>query len=195
MLSRALLVMMLFLPSMKLGGSAMAREIDVGALFVQAEADGRAGVARKVKPVEARPAIAGEIVVTHIKGEGKETQSKPAKAGDMVVRNRCHETGNEEILVSATKFADRYDGPIAEDPANTVEAGWKAYRPRGNDMKFFTVRTQDGSFTFVAPWGELMVAKPGDVIVRDPDDKKDTYRIARAAFVCTYEIIKAPHKS
>ena len=47
------------------------------------------------KPVDARPARPGEIVVTLIKDEGHETRSRPAEAGDMVVRNRCPETGNE----------------------------------------------------------------------------------------------------
>jgi hypothetical protein len=45
-----------------------------------------------------------EIIVTAIKGEGKETQSPPAKQGDWVVRNRCPETGNEQYLVTADRF-------------------------------------------------------------------------------------------
>jgi hypothetical protein len=35
------------------------------------------------------------------------------------------------------------------------------------------------------------VAKPGDAIVQAPDNPKDTYRIARASFACTYEVVKA----
>jgi hypothetical protein len=58
-------------------------------------------------------------------------------------------------------------------------------------MLYFTVRDVDGSFTFEAPWGEPMVAHPRDVIVRDPQDVKDTYRIAEAAFACTYEVIRS----
>ena len=45
-------------------------------------------------------------------------------------------------------------------------------------------------FTFTAPWGEPMVARPGDAIVRDPQNPADTYRIAAAAFECTYEILE-----
>jgi hypothetical protein len=60
---------------------------DIHALFATAEAD--VGVARKTRSVDARPAHPGEVIVTTIVGEGKETQSKPADAGDMVVRNRC----------------------------------------------------------------------------------------------------------
>jgi hypothetical protein len=165
---------------------AQATETDVHAMFDQAERDGRVGLARKARPVDVRPAQPGEVVATVIAGEGKETQSPPAQPGDLVVRNRCPETGNEEILVSAAKFAERYEGPLA--PADA--AGWQPYRPRGIEMAYFVVRAADGTFTFTAPWGESMVARPGDAIVRDPRDPADTYRIAAAAFACTYEILQ-----
>jgi hypothetical protein len=160
---------------------------DVHALFAAAEAAGRVGTARKTKPVDARLARAGEIVVTHIAGEGKETQSKPAEAGDWVVRNRCPETGNEAYLVKAATFAERYKGPFSEIDRN----GWREFRPEGPEMRFFTVTEADGPFRFTAPWGEDMVARVGDAIVRDPKKTKDTYRIAAAAFECTYEVTAA----
>ena len=166
--------------------SAQAGEVDVHALFARAELDGRVGTARKTKPVDVRPAEPGEVVVTVIAGEGKETESPPAAAGDMVVRNRCTETGNEEILVSAAKFAHRYEGPIGAAGAD----GWLPYRPRGVEMRYLTLGPDEGPFSFTAPWGEPMVAKPGDAIVRDPNDPSDTYRIAAAAFACTYEILE-----
>jgi hypothetical protein len=46
-------------------------------------------------PVDVRPAEPGEVVVTVIAGEGKETASPPAHEGDMGVRDRCPVTGNE----------------------------------------------------------------------------------------------------
>lgn len=162
--------------------------MDVETLFAKAERDGRVGVARKSKPVDARPATPGEIVVTVIAGEGKETQSKPAAAGDWVVRNRCESSGHEQYLVSAGKFAERYEGPLG--PAD--RDGWAPYRPRGVEMLYALVRDEDGSFSFTAPWGEAMVARPGDALVRDPNDPKDLYRVQAAAFKCTYEIVKAP---
>jgi hypothetical protein len=162
-----------------------AAEADVHAMFDQAEQGARVGVARKTMPVDVRPAEPGEVVVTVIAGEGEETRSPPAQPGDMVVRNRCPATGNEEILVSAAKFAERYNGPIG-----AAEAGWQPYRPRGIEMRYFVVRDADGTFTFTAPWGEPMVARPGDAIVRNPADPADTYRIAAAAFACTYEILE-----
>ena len=163
-----------------------AAQTDVHAMFEQAERDARVGLARKTRPVDVRPAEPGEVVVTVIAGEGKETQSSPAQPGDVVVRNRCPETGNEEILVSAAKFAERYEGPIG--PAGTD--GWLPYRPRGVEMRYFVVGSEKGPFSFIAPWGEAMIAKPGDAIVRDPNNPKDTYRIAAAAFACTYEILR-----
>ncbi|WP_200927309.1 hypothetical protein [Methylobacterium sp. Leaf100] len=157
----------------------------VATLFAAAEQDGRVGLARKSKPVDVRPARPGEIVVTILAGE-KETQSPPAKAGDMVVRNRCRETGNEEILVGAAKFDQRYEGPTGTAGAD----GWQPYRPRGVEMLYVIVRDADGSFDFEAPWGESMIARPGDAIVRDPQDVKDTYRNEAVAFACTYEILR-----
>lgn len=162
--------------------------MDVHTLFDQAEREGRVGMARKTRPVDVRWAVPGEIVVTIIAGEGKETQSRPAVAGDRVVRNRCPETGDEFYLVGADSFASRYEGPLAPAAAD----GWQAYRPRGEDMRYMRVRPEDGDFTFTAPWGEAMVARPGDIIVRNPKDAADTYRVARLSFDCTYEIISPP---
>jgi hypothetical protein len=164
--------------------------VDINAFFHKASSLGGEGLARKTKTVDVREATPGEVVVTVIKGEGKETQSPPAKAGDMVVRNRCPESGNEEFLVPASKFVSRYEGPTG--PA--AEGGWRPYRPRGADMRFVVVTEKDGEFTFTAPWGETMVARPGDAIVQDAQDPKDTYRVQKSAFTCTYEEIRSPSK-
>ncbi len=164
--------------------------VDIYAYFQKASGFDGEWLARKTKIVDAREAKPGEIVVTILKGEGKETQSPPANAGDMVVRNRCPESGNEEFLVPSAKFAGRYEGPTG--PAG--EDGWRPYRPRGADMRFVVVTEKDGEFTFTAPWGETMVARPGDAIVQDSQDPKDTYRVQKDAFTCTYEEIRSPSK-
>jgi hypothetical protein len=182
----ALLAGLSSLPSSTLGESV--QRVDIADLFAAAQRDGRVGVARKTKTVDVRPAKPGEIIVTVIKGEGKETQSPPAKVGDFVVRNRCPETGNEEVLIQSEKFAERYEGPIGPEDRD----GWRPYRPRGVQMRYFILRPEDGRFTFTAPWGESMVARPKDAIVRSLTDPKDMYRIAAAAFDCTYEIIEEP---
>src|SRR4051812_44073464 len=95
--------------------SADLPERDVYALFAAAGASGRVGIARKSKPVDARPAHPGEVIITHIKakGESEETRSKPADHGGRVVRNRCSTTGNEEYFVKAAAFAERYEGPLS----------------------------------------------------------------------------------
>ena len=96
-------------------------ECDALALFAKAESEGRVGLARKSRLVDARAAPSGEVVITIIAGEGEETRSKPAEPGDWVVRNRCQETGNEQYLVEAAKFADRYEGPLGEPERGGVE--------------------------------------------------------------------------
>jgi hypothetical protein len=164
--------------------------VDIGEYFTRAQDARGAGLARKSKPVDVRPAKPDEVIVTMIKGEGKETQSPPAKSGDMVVRNRCPETGNEQILVPAATFSQRYEGPIGATDAD----GWSPYRPRGVQMRFVVVTEQDGAFDFIAPWGERMVARPGDLIVQDVNNAKDTYRVAKAAFACTYEVLREPQR-
>ena len=171
-------------------GAASAETVqkDQVALFAAAAKDGHTGVARKTKPVDARPAVAGEVVVTVIKSEGIETKSKPAAEGDWVVRNRCPETGNEEYLVAAAKFPARY----GEAQSKPDAAGYRAFVPKGTDMGYFIVSPAEGEFSFTAPWGEAMVARPGDAIVQSPGDATDTYRIAAASFACTYEIVTPP---
>lgn len=162
--------------------------MDIHELFERAAEEGRVGIARKSRLVDARPAAPGQVIVTIIAGEGKETQSRPAAPGDMVVRNRCESSGYEQYLVSAGKFADRYEGPLGEaDPE-----GWRPYRPKGLEMLYVIIREEDGSFSFTAPWGEEMVVRPGDAIVCNPSDHEDTYRVAHAVFECTYEIVKSP---
>jgi hypothetical protein len=126
-------------------------------------------------------------VVTVIKGEGKETQSKPAQPGDWVVRNRCPETGDEQYLVAADKFADRYRSAAA----GTERNGWQEFIPQGKALRFLVLAPTDAPFDFIAPWGEPMVAKPGDALVQNPDDERDVYRVAQASFQCTYEVISA----
>lgn len=164
--------------------------VDIEAWFAAAEKARGAGLARKTQIVDVRPARPGEVIVTIIAGEGKETQSKPAQPGDMVVRNRCPQTGNEVILVAAATFAARYEGPAGPQAAD----GWSPYRPKGVPMRFVVVQDNESEFRFTAPWGETMVARPGDAIVQDQKNAKDTYRIQKDAFGCTYEVIAEPKR-
>ncbi|MBA4492213.1 hypothetical protein [Paracoccus sp. S1E-3] len=178
--SRLLLATLLALPA-----AAMAEDVDMVAMFATAEQQGRTGVARKTRPVDARPAIPGEVIVTVIAGEGVETRSKPAEAGDQVVRNRCPETGNEQYLIKAARFPERYASPGAPDLD-----GWTSYVPRGKETGYFLIPEGEGPYSFIAPWGEPMVAKAGDAILRNPADASDVYRVAGASFACSYEITR-----
>ena len=162
-------------------------EKDARVLFSAADAAGRVGTARKTKLVDARPAKEGEEIITKIAGEEEAETKNTAKIGDMVVRNKCPETGNEQYIVSAKKFPERYEGPIG-DPVE----GWSEYRPLGPEMRYFIVDKTEGAFVFKAPWGENMIANPGDAIVQNPSKPADTYRVAAGSFACTYEILKTP---
>ncbi len=153
--------------------------------FAEATEAGRAGVAQKTAPVTARLAVAGETVVSTLEGDGIETISSPAEEGDMVVRNDCGGS-QEEILVSEEKFPTRYGEPQAEPDAN----GYRPYLPLGERMNYINVPAEEPAFAMEAPWGEMMVVKPGDVIVQIPSDTQDIYRIYGPAFSCTYEVVE-----
>ena len=82
------------------------------------------------KPVDVRPAEAGEVVVTIIKGEGKETESPPAKPGDMVVRNRGPETGNEPARILLDSLGRRAV-PSAPEPSLSVRGDEELFQTSG----------------------------------------------------------------
>jgi hypothetical protein len=158
----------------------------VVALVERARADGRTGLARKATAVDVRPAQAGEIIVTMISGEGKETQSRPAVTGDWVVRNRIAETGGEQYLVDAGEFGHRYR--LAEEPPGAD--GWRKALPLGQPVRYWVISPEQGEFTFEAPWGETMVARSGDALVQDLDSPRDVWRVAAAAFAESYEVLR-----
>lgn len=156
------------------------------ALMDRARAAGRVGLARKAKAVDVRAARPGEVVVTSIAGEGKETQSHPAATGDWVVRNRNPATGDEQYLVDADVFVERY--LLVDQPPDA--AGWRRALPRGRPVRYWLVPLEQGEFTFEAPWGETMIARPGDAIVQDPGSPSDAWRVAAAAFEDSYEVLR-----
>ena len=127
--------------------------------------------------------------MTIIAGEGKETQSRPAVAGDMVVRNRSDVTGNEEYLVSADTFVERYEGPLAAPDAG----GWSAYRPRGGDLLYVILRDRGRRLLLHRTLGRGDGGAAGRRHrTAIPHDPRDTYRVAAAAFTSSYEVIEAP---
>lgn len=161
------------------------------AYFTLAQQAGITGVAIKTKPVLARPAKEGEIITTIIKGEGVETVSEPAKAGDWVVQNICPETGNEEILVRKAKFSQRYNtSEKSEINLASYPSDYQPFTPKGIEMNYFIVPDSTPPFAMKAPWGELQRFQSGDAVVQSTKDNQDIYRIQKAAFECTYTILK-----
>ena len=161
------------------------------AYFTQAQQAGITGVAIKTKPVLARPEKEGEIITTIIKGEGIETISEPAKIGDWVVQNICPETGNEEILVRKTKFAQRYNtAEKSEINLASYPRDYQPFTPKGIEMNYFIVPDSTPPFVMKAPWGELQRFQSGDAVVQSTIDSQDVYRIQKAAFECTYTVLK-----
>lgn len=159
--------------------------------FTQAQQAGITGIAIKTKPVLARPAKEGEIITTIIKGEGVETVSEPAKKGDWVVQNICPETGNEEILVRKAKFAQRYNtAEKSEINLASYPSDYQPFTPQGVEMNYFIVPDSTPPFVMKAPWGELQRFQSGDAVVQSTTDNQDVYRIQKAAFECTYTILK-----
>lgn len=159
--------------------------------FTQAQQTGITGIAIKTKPVLARPAKEGEIITTIIKGEGVETISEPAKEGDWVVQNICAATGNEEILVRKAKFVQRYkEADKSNIHLTPVPDNYLPFIPKGIEMNYFIVPESTPEFAMQAPWGELQRFQAGDAVVQSTTDSQDIYRIQKAAFECTYTIIK-----
>jgi hypothetical protein len=150
----------LVLGLMLFGPGTMAAELpqrDGHALFDAAEAADRVGLAQKTKPVDARPARPGEIIITKIADEGEETRSKPAEQRDWVVRNRCSTSGNEEYLVKAKTFAERYEGPLVHSDGRD----WQAFRPRGPEMRFFVISDREGAYPIKGQTPCLRAQGPG----------------------------------
>lgn len=81
----------------------------------------------------------------------------------------------EKYVIKGEKFNKLYQGGMG----NTVvpeQSPRQVAQYRGNQ-----------EVTFTAPWGESMVLKPGDYLVKDPDNT-GYYRIARQEFEATYQV-------
>jgi hypothetical protein len=117
-----------------------------------------------------RPAVAGEIVVTEIDGE--EETRQVAKDGQFVITGPA----GEEYAIDGIKFGSRYQ--VTGD-------GVAVPTPGQSDCYAFEHVGQ--GFTFIAPWGEPMIVREGDMIATTGDDR-DVYRIKRTVFDATYRL-------
>jgi len=130
----------------------------------------------KFVEVEARPAIAGEVVITST-NDGKET-TNTAKEGDLVVCN-TQTSSQEEYILTEKIFSKRYH-LIGEG----VMPGFKRYKATGRCR---AIQYLGENTSFVASWGEEMVLKTGDMVVTTLPQKDEIYRIAKMEFDQTYK--------
>ncbi len=110
-------------------------------------------------------------VITYTQ-DGKETQNTAAP-GDIVMSGP---TG-ERYVIRAAKFPQLY----TRGAGDTVTPD--------QTPKQVAVYTGPQTISFKAPWGEAMILKPGDYVVRDGDGY---YRIAKKEFELTYN--RVPNK-
>ncbi len=112
----------------------------------------------------ARPAIAGETVVTVINGEVE--TSNNANEGDMIITGLA----GEEYIIPGNKFHKLYE--IVEGTT---------YKTKPDSVQAVEVSE---TFSFLAPWGSEMICNVGDYIVYRSE--QDVYRIERTEFLKTY---------
>lgn len=109
-----------------------------------------------------------EMRVVTITADGKETENT-AVPGDIIMSG----PSGEKYVVKAAKFEKLYakqeDGTVIPEQSPRQVA-----RYTGKD-----------EVTFTAPWGEQMVLKPGDYLVKDGEGY---YRVAKKEYEATYNL-------
>lgn len=108
-----------------------------------------------------------EIPVVTITSDGKETQNV-AQPNDIIMSG----PSKENYVVKGIKFPKLYQGELGQ----TVVPE--------QSPRMVAAYTGKDSVTFTAPWGESMVLKPGDYLVKDGD--QGYYRIAKVEYEQTY---------
>ena len=137
---------------------------------------------RKSLQIHARPAIAGETIVS-VTSDGVET-SNVADAGDRVVRNLT--SAGELYIISARSFPHLYEH--VDDLAD----GWALYNPKGEVLALeVTERLAadlgvGAEFQIEAPWGSDERVRIGDYLAAPLPALTKVYRIARVEFAQTY---------
>lgn len=105
--------------------------------------------------------------VVTVTADGKETQNT-AESGDIIMSG----PSREQYVVKREKFPKLYQGslgnPVIPEQSPRMVAHY----------------TGDQTVTFTAPWGQDMVLKPGDYLVKDGD--AGYYRIAAKEYEQTY---------
>lgn len=129
----------------------------------------------------------GEVqVVTEIEGD-KETVNV-ARHGDVIV---CGVKG-EMYVVSGKKFGELYDVTEEDGSGDVVAVARPQPRcvARVTEEAMRAVGTE--TLVFTAPWGEDMVLRAGDVLVREGEGSAcGYYRVESGAFDETYDWFSA----
>lgn len=108
-----------------------------------------------------------KMPVITIASDGKETQNV-AEPNDVIISG----PSRENYVVKAAKFPKLYVGQLGK-PIFPEQS------PRN-----VALYSGDTSVSFIAPWGENMVLKPGDYLVKEDEGK--FYRIAKKEYEATY---------
>ena len=108
-----------------------------------------------------------QMPVVTITSDGKETQNV-AEPNDIIMSG----PSKENYVVKAAKFPKLYQGKI----------GGVVIPEQG--PRLVALYTGQQPVQFTAPWGEAMVLKPGDYLVKDGD--AGYYRVAKAEYEQTY---------
>ncbi len=108
-----------------------------------------------------------QMPVVTMTSDGKETQNT-AEPNDIIMSG----PSGEKYVIKAAKFPKLYVGQMG-GPVHPEQS------PRN-----VAVYTGQTPVNFTAPWGESMVLKPGDYLVKEAEGKY--YRIAKKEYEMTY---------
>jgi hypothetical protein len=108
-----------------------------------------------------------QMPVVTMTADGKETQNT-AEPNDVVMSG----PSREQYVIKSAKFPKLYQGQIG-GPVNPEQGPRNVAIYNGQEQVNFT-----------APWGENMVLKPGDYLVKEAEGKY--YRIAKQEYEKTY---------
>lgn len=138
---------------------------------------------KKFKQVHARPAIAGEVIVS--RPSGREETTNTAEADDIIVRNLTE--AKECYILKKNKFEERYT--YVEE----VDKTWRLFNPVGEafaikitDDILKLLGIEEEEFKIIAPWGSEELVLKNDMFV-SPPSFDEVYRIAYKEFFETYK--------
>lgn len=121
-----------------------------------------------------------ETRISTYTSDGLETKNTGIE-GDIVISG----PNKEKYVIKKSKFDKLYDGNIGGEIVPEQSARYVAHITK--DLLNHFNNTDE--VKFIAPWGQEMVLKSGDYLVKDGDS--DFYRIAKDEYEKTYNIIKS----